>query len=86
MFLLEWQYFITKPTVDLESVQDNLENRQNLSLIELFDNNISVYLSNIFKQKSLRVGGFFVIAIGFEPMTRSLEGCCSIQLSYATNA
>ena len=25
-----------------------------------------------------------VIRIGFEPMTRSLEGCCSIQLSYRT--
>jgi hypothetical protein len=25
-----------------------------------------------------------VIAAGFEPATRSLEGCCSIQLSYAT--
>ncbi len=28
---------------------------------------------------------FFVIPIGFEPMTHSLEGCCSIQLSYGTN-
>ncbi len=26
----------------------------------------------------------FVIAAGFEPATDSLEGCCSIQLSYAT--
>jgi len=25
-----------------------------------------------------------VIPIGFEPMTHSLEGCCSIQLSYGT--
>ena len=25
-----------------------------------------------------------VIRIGFEPMTYSLEGCCSIQLSYRT--
>ena len=25
-----------------------------------------------------------VIRIGFEPMTHSLEGCCSIQLSYRT--
>ena len=25
-----------------------------------------------------------VIAAGFEPATDSLEGCCSIQLSYAT--
>ncbi len=25
-----------------------------------------------------------VIRMGFEPMTHSLEGCCSIQLSYPT--
>ena len=25
-----------------------------------------------------------VIRTGFEPVTRSLEGCCSIQLSYRT--
>ena len=31
-----------------------------------------------------RLGYRSVIAIGFEPMTDSLEGCCSIQLSYAT--
>ena len=28
---------------------------------------------------------FFVIPSGFEPETHSLEGCCSIQLSYGTN-
>ena len=27
----------------------------------------------------------FVIRLGFEPKTHSLEGCCSIQLSYRTN-
>ena len=27
-----------------------------------------------------------VIPPGFEPGTHSLEGCCSIQLSYGTNA
>ena len=27
---------------------------------------------------------YFVISAGFEPTTRSLEGCCSIQLSYET--
>ena len=26
-----------------------------------------------------------VIRMGFEPMTHSLEGCCSIQLSYQTS-
>ena len=26
----------------------------------------------------------FVIRAGFEPTTHSLEGCCSIQLSYRT--
>ncbi len=29
---------------------------------------------------------FVVIQAGFEPTTRSLEGCCSIQLSYWTLA
>lgn len=28
----------------------------------------------------------FVIPAGFEPTTHSLEGCCSIQLSYETNS
>ncbi len=28
----------------------------------------------------------FVIRLGFEPKTHSLEGCCSIQLSYRTIA
>ena len=27
----------------------------------------------------------FVIPLGFEPKAHSLEGCCSIQLSYGTN-
>ena len=37
------------------------------------------------KPHRLCLKGFsFVIAPGFEPGTDSLEGCCSIQLSYAT--
>ena len=28
---------------------------------------------------------FLVIPLGFEPKTHSLEGCCSIQLSYGTD-
>ena len=28
---------------------------------------------------------YFVIRLGFEPKTHSLEGCCSIQLSYRTD-
>ena len=28
--------------------------------------------------------GLFVIPLGLEPKTHSLEGCCSIQLSYGT--
>ena len=35
------------------------------------------------EQKSLLLE--FVIPAGFEPTTHSLEGCCSIQLSYETN-
>ena len=31
-----------------------------------------------------KLGGIFVIRLGFEPKTHSLEGCCSIQLSYQT--
>ena len=29
---------------------------------------------------------FPVISLGFEPKTHSLEGCCSIQLSYETRS
>ncbi len=29
-------------------------------------------------------GVYYVIRLGFEPKTHSLEGCCSIQLSYQT--
>ena len=38
------------------------------------------------KKKSLRIFYDFslVIRSGFEPETHSLEGCCSIQLSYRT--
>lgn len=36
------------------------------------------------EQKSLLLE--FVIPAGFEPTTHSLEGCCSIQLSYGTNS
>ena len=32
------------------------------------------------------VKAYFVIRLGFEPKTHSLEGCCSIQLSYQTIA
>ena len=31
-----------------------------------------------------RIMLFYVIRLGFEPKTHSLEGCCSIQLSYRT--
>ena len=36
------------------------------------------------EQKSLLLES--VIPAGFEPTTHSLEGCCSIQLSYGTNS
>jgi hypothetical protein len=35
-------------------------------------------------QKKGLIAQTFVIRIGFKPMTHSLEGCCSIQLSYRT--
>ena len=34
----------------------------------------------------MRVSHCLVIRSGFEPETHSLEGCCSIQLSYQTLA
>ena len=35
--------------------------------------------------KKAAIADRFVIRSGFEPETHSLEGCCSIQLSYQTN-
>ena len=37
-----------------------------------------------FKKTSYKCLIFSVIRAGFEPTTHSLEGCCSIQLSYRT--
>ena len=37
-----------------------------------------------FNKKRDRKVSFLVIPSGFEPDTHSLEGCCSIQLSYGT--
>ena len=34
--------------------------------------------------KKAAIADRFVIRSGFEPETHSLEGCCSIQLSYQT--
>ena len=34
--------------------------------------------------KKVAIADRFVIRSGFEPETHSLEGCCSIQLSYQT--
>ena len=45
---------------------------------------------SLIQQKPLKMSGFIiafislVIPAGFEPTTHSLEGCCSIQLSYGT--
>ena len=45
---------------------------------------------SLIQQKPLILSGFIiafislVIPAGFEPTTHSLEGCCSIQLSYGT--
>ena len=36
------------------------------------------------QNKLLNITTFLVIRSGFEPETHSLEGCCSIQLSYQT--
>ena len=43
----------------------------------------------LFASKNARPFGWAfacVIRLGFEPKTHSLEGCCSIQLSYQTIA
>ena len=37
-----------------------------------------------YTKKEFFANSFFVIPAGFEPTTHSLEGCCSIQLSYET--
>ena len=34
--------------------------------------------------KKAAIADRFVIRSGFEPETHSLEGCCSVQLSYST--
>ena len=39
---------------------------------------------HISQKKEQNFCSFFVIPAGFEPTTHSLEGCCSIQLSYET--
>ena len=36
------------------------------------------------EKKTIEISTVLVIQAGFEPTTRSLEGCCSIQLSYWT--
>ena len=41
-------------------------------------------LKNVKECVHLPVIMFWVIPSGFEPETHSLEGCCSIQLSYGT--
>ena len=42
------------------------------------------FLDSIEMRKGSRCS-LFVIPLGFEPKAHSLEGCCSIQLSYGTN-
>ena len=47
----------------------------------------TIILSHIIKTKKDAFSSVFpelVIGKGFEPLTHSLEGCCSIQLSYPT--
>ena len=36
------------------------------------------------KKRRMEISTRLVIPLGFEPKTHSLEGCCSIQLSYGT--
>lgn len=43
----------------------------------------AIVLSRYFVQISF-ILPIIVIPLGFEPKTHSLEGCCSIQLSYRT--
>ena len=41
---------------------------------------------NRITEKADLPSAFSVIRLGFEPKTHSLEGCCSIQLSYRTSS
>ena len=43
-------------------------------------------LFSLKKRPVIRQAFACVIRLGFEPKTHSLEGCCSIQLSYQTIA
>ena len=47
-------------------------------------NNLSLILFSLERKKGSLLKLPFVIRLGFEPKTHSLEGCCSIQLSYQT--
>lgn len=46
---------------------------------------IMPYIKKSLKLRLFQRFCFSVIRLGFEPKTHSLEGCCSIQLSYRTN-
>ena len=46
----------------------------------------SLFCFWLFEQQLFVIAlALLVIPAGFEPTTHSLEGCCSIQLSYGTN-
>ena len=63
------------------------EKKRNFQFANKAKKTSSYSLQNIKSPKIIKPAnndGFQVIRIGFEPMTHSLEGCCSIQLSYQT--
>ena len=47
-------------------------------------NGTATEFGNNKSKKACISASLFVIPRGFEPRTHSLEGCCSIQLSYGT--
>ena len=52
-----------------------------------FKNGRPIYFVEIWSiKKPLKIQRLEVIPAGFEPATHSLEGCCSIRLSYETIA
>ena len=74
-------------------ILNNQQNAVRLRLIRFFLV-VPAYKSKLLTQSlqtknasllAMHFADFQVIRLGFEPKTHSLEGCCSIQLSYRTD-